>query len=115
MTSFQSNTNIYVYVWLSVVFVLSSLVRFFRFSGMVSSFSGAKVHTQPQGWVTATDSKLGCPTESLHGNRELRSDPATAGAVGGAAPTTEPKEYIKCEAAQQRRRQQLLGLVGHKD
>ena len=28
-----------------------------------------------------TQSKLGCPTESLHGNRELRSSTATAGEV----------------------------------
>ena len=44
------------------------------------------------GLVTATDNKLGCPTESLHGNRELRSSTATAGEVSPPRPGFWPKD-----------------------
>ena len=50
-------------------------------SAMACSFFGTKVHTRFQDWVTATSRKLGCPTESLHGNWKLRSSTATASEV----------------------------------
>ena len=54
---------------------------------------GAQAHTSAQAGVTAKEEgKLGCPTESLHGNWELRSEPATAGEVSPCKQGKMPKE-----------------------
>ena len=66
----------------------------------MASSSGAEVHTLPQGKVTAKkktlrmSSTLGDPTESLQGNRELRSSPVTTGEV----PPSRPGSWLKDSA-----------------
>ena len=55
-------------------------------------FFGTNVHTQSQDCVSAISSKLGYPTESMHGNRELRTSTATADEVSPPRPGFWPTD-----------------------
>ena len=68
------------------------LVPLLPLSAMACSFFGAEAHTQSQDWVTAIDSKLGCPTESLQETGNFGPWSAPAAKVSPTRPGFWPKD-----------------------